>query len=920
VTQLEDRQFLTLSVSYHGGPLIRNVQVETLYLGSVWGNTQQPTAVSLNSFFSYIANSPYMDMLGQYNVGRGQFIGTDTVTSQPSGNSITEARIQTILSQEIQKGSLAAPSANSLYVVFLPPRVRETPTDIGHHSQFLDSTSGKTITYAVIDDQLDPQGQIQVPQGAPSSLTAANQQTWVASHELAEAVTDPDTTTGWRDYTQTGGEIADIAQDTLPVGQVDGILNGYDVQKVWSNLDNTSILQGNPAPTLSSVTPAQVTVGNPSPITLTVTGSGFLRSSVVAWNSTALATSYVSPTQLTATVPASDFKSAGTAQITVSNPRPAGGTSTGLGFQVLQPTPATSTTTVVSSSVDPSVYGLSITFTAVVAHVAPGGGTPTGTVTFYDGRTRLGSTALNSSGHATFATTALAAGSHAITAMYSGDSTLAASSSTALTQTVRQDGTTIEAGSTIDSTVYGEAATFTARVLAEAPGGGTPAGSVTFYDGSTPLGSATLAMGMATFSTTKLVAGQHTIEAVYRGNGNFATSTAAALTQVVRQDGTTTTVISSKDPSASGQSITVTATVEAEAPGGGTPTGTVTFYDGSTSLASAVLKSSGRATFATKALAAGSHAITAVYDGDKNFTASHSTALTQAVQQDGATVTLASSKASSVSGEAVTFTAKVKVKAPGSGTPTGTVTFSDGTTILGIVPLGAAGTATFTTSGLSVGAHTITCLYSGDPQFASVASKALKQTVKQDGTKTVVVSSANPSGKGQAVTFTATVSAAAPGSGTPSGSVTFYDGKVILGTATLSGGIASLTVASLAKGKPRIKAVYGGDLGFKSSTSSALVQVVNSTPWGAMELAGAGFPASLPDEPGQAGSEAPMPMGATMSPAMFDQAIGGLNPSFLSGVMPPVTDASGAGTVAVWDQVLASWSRGRKPGSSLSSA
>src|SRR5262245_44015567 len=77
VGQLEHRQLLSLSVSYHGGPLIPNVQVETLYLGQAWADPQQlqATARSLNSFFGSITNSPYMDSLGQYNVHRGQFLG-----------------------------------------------------------------------------------------------------------------------------------------------------------------------------------------------------------------------------------------------------------------------------------------------------------------------------------------------------------------------------------------------------------------------------------------------------------------------------------------------------------------------------------------------------------------------------------------------------------------------------------------------------------------------------------------------------------------------------------------------------------------------------------------------------------------------------------------------------------------------------
>jgi Bacterial Ig-like domain (group 3) len=105
----------------------------------------------------------------------------------------------------------------------------------------------------------------------------------------------------------------------------------------------------------------------------------------------------------------------------------------------------------------------------------------------------------------------------------------------------------------------------------------------------------------------------------------------------------------------------------------------------------------------------------------------------------------------------------------------------------------------------------------------------LTQTVKQASTTTSVVSSANPSVAGQAVTFTATVSPVSPGSGTPTGTATFMDGSTTLGTAVLSGGTASFTTSALAVGTHSIKVVYSGDANFKTSTSSVLSQVVQSS-------------------------------------------------------------------------------------------
>jgi hypothetical protein len=114
------------------------------------------------------------------------------------------------------------------------------------------------------------------------------------------------------------------------------------------------------------------------------------------------------------------------------------------------------------------------------------------------------------------------------------------------------------------------------------------------------------------------------------GDSNFAASTSSGLTQTVNQGATTTVVSPSANPSVFGQSVTFTATVSVTSPAAGTPTGSVSFMEGASTLGSGSL-SSGVATFATSALAVGSHSITAVYGGDSNFSGSTSLILTQTV-------------------------------------------------------------------------------------------------------------------------------------------------------------------------------------------------------------------------------------------------------------------------------------------------
>ncbi len=492
------------------------------------------------------------------------------------------------------------------------------------------------------------------------------------------------------------------------------------------------------------------------------------------------------------------------------------------------------TTTTVTSSVNPSVFGQSVTFTATVSAVAPGSGTPTGTVTFLDGGSPIGTGTL-SGGIATFTTSALTVGNHTITTSYGGDSNFNGSTG-ALTgdpQVVNKADTSTTVTSSVNPSVFGQSVTFTATVSAVAPGSGTPAGTVTFLDGGSPIGTGTLSGGIATFTTSALTVGNHTITTSYGGDGNFNGST-GSLTgnpQVVNKADTSTTVTSSVNPSVFGQSVTFTATVSAVAPGSGTPAGTVTFLDGGSPIGTGTL-SGGIATFTTSALAVGNHTITTSYGGDSNFNGSTGslTGNPQVVNKADTSTTVTSSVNPSVFGQSVTFTATVSAVAPGSGTPTGTVTFLDGGSPIGTGTL-SGGIATFTTSGLAVGNHTITTSYGGDGNFNGNTGSLTgnPQVVNKADTSTTVTSSVNPSVFGQPVTFTATVSAVAPGVGTPTGTVTFLDGGSPIGTGTLSGGIATFTTSALAVGNHTITTSYGGDGNFNGSTGSLTgnPQVVN---------------------------------------------------------------------------------------------
>jgi hypothetical protein len=483
--------------------------------------------------------------------------------------------------------------------------------------------------------------------------------------------------------------------------------------------------------------------------------------------------------------------------------------------------------TTVSSSTNPTVFGQSATFTATVSASSPAAGTPGGTVQFFIDGSEFGTPITLSGGSATTSTSGLGAGTHSVSAIYSGDGDFNASTSSAITQTVNKDASSTNVSSTANPTVFGQSTTFTATVTSGGPAAGPPTGTVTFNDGGASIGSGTLSGGSASFSTSGLAVGNHTITVSYGGDGNFTPSTSAAITQTVSKDAMTATVASSPNPSVFGQSVTFSATVTANGPGAGTPTGTVTFDDGGASIGSGTL-SGGSASFSASGLAVGNHTITVSYGGDGNFTGSTSAAITQTVNKDGTTASVASLANPSVFGQDVTFSATVTANSPGAGTPTGTVTFNDGGASIGSGTL-SGGSATLSTSGLAVGTHTITVFYSGDGNFNGSNSSNILQTVAKDNTSASVTSSANPSVFGQMVTFTATVTANLPGAGTPTGgTVLFNDGAVFLGSATLSGGTASFSTSALAVTTNHpINVIYQGDGNFSASGSNSIMQTVN---------------------------------------------------------------------------------------------
>nr|NIS29130.1 Ig-like domain repeat protein [Actinomycetota bacterium] len=203
---------------------------------------------------------------------------------------------------------------------------------------------------------------------------------------------------------------------------------------------------------------------------------------------------------------------------------------------------AATTTVALTSSVNPSGFGQEVVFTATLAVVPPGAGTPTGTLTFLDGETELGSSPVVDGG-ASLSTTELAVGSHAITVAYGGDGSFAPASSPILTQTVDTVSTITMLSSSANPSIVGQPVVFTVTVMSAIESVGPPTGAVTFEIDGEARDTVELVEGTAEYTTSQFGTsnldpglGDHLVVARYEADGGFEASDSPDLTQSVQYD------------------------------------------------------------------------------------------------------------------------------------------------------------------------------------------------------------------------------------------------------------------------------------------------------------------------------------------------------------------------------------------------
>jgi PKD repeat protein/N-acetylneuraminic acid mutarotase len=277
-------------------------------------------------------------------------------------------------------------------------------------------------------------------------------------------------------------------------------------------------------------------------------------------------------------------------------------------------------------------------------------------------------------------------------------------------------------------------------------------------------------------------------------------------------------VSSSANPSVFGQPVQLTMTFANANPPDGQVVG---FLEGSTFLALPTINN-GTAT-ATVTLPVGSHDIVGAASGIPN-----SPAITQVVNKASSSGTLFHTTNPSLFGAEVIYGVTIAAVAPGAGVPTGTVSFSvDGNTYASGVPLNSVGNAFGPIlMNLALGDHIIAATYSGSGNFLPVTVQKT-HTVGKIPTTTQVGSNTNPSVFGQTTQLNARVIGSTGRLPVNGETVTFFDGANALGTATLNGGDASLSISTLSPGPHAITVSYAGSAVLIASTSAVLTHTVN---------------------------------------------------------------------------------------------
>ncbi len=376
---------------------------------------------------------------------------------------------------------------------------------------------------------------------------------------------------------------------------------------------------------------------------------------------------------------------------------------------------------VITPNLFQAVFGqpLFISYTQQV--LSPGAGSPGGSLQLYLDQSPLDQLPLAFNQVLTTPLPTLPPGAYQLWAAYSGDDNFSASLTPSTSITISQAAVSLGLLSSPNPSVYTQMVTFTADLQVQAPGAGIPTGVISFTQDGQVVHTAPLdASGVVSYTTTDLPASAYIFQALYSGDVNFLAQASDALTQTVEPAWTTTSLTTSESIAVFGQPLTFTAQVQAVAPGGGVPTGTIEIADSQGLLVSGTLDAQGMFTYSPADLEPGTYVFTATYLGVQNYQPGVPASLVQVVNRAPVSLLLdAYSPDQWMVGALETITFSVVPDPPGAGTPTGVVTAA-----LNLGPAGCSAALVSASGSCSLmpvysALETLRLTYPGDVHFLS---------------------------------------------------------------------------------------------------------------------------------------------------------------------------------------------------------
>ena len=474
--------------------------------------------------------------------------------------------------------------------------------------------------------------------------------------------------------------------------------------------------------------------------------------------------------------------------------------------------PALGTTvTTLTALPDSAVAGTPVTLISTVAATS---GSVSGTVTFMDGNSLLGtSSVVTTTGQAQLSISTLNQGTHSITAVFSGSSSMAASTSTPVPVVItpRPAPPTISCSAAPSSINAGGATTITASTASSS---GQPL-AILF---SSSAGTLVTSGSSAVFNSAGVPPG--TVAVTCKATDALGQTSSAIASVVINPVLLATTTVLAATPATviAGNAVVLTASVSATSP---VSSGTVTFSNAGTTLGTSSVTTTGQAQLSISTLNQGTHSITAVFSGSSSLAVSASTPVPVVITPRPAPPTISCSAAPSSinTGSTTTITASA---ASSSGQPLAILFSSSAGTLVT-----SGSSAVFSSTGVPPGTVAVTC--KATDALGQTSSAIASVVINPVLLATTTVLTATPATiiAGNAVVLTASVSATSPVS---SGTVTFMDGNSLLGTSSVTTtGQAQLSVSTLNQGTHSITAVFAGSSSLAASTSSPVSVVVSAS-------------------------------------------------------------------------------------------